>query len=105
MKRFILILVLLTVFLVGCTKSGCDGEGNTLEDFEFLELGMSYEEVSKCVGQRLSPCSSHLCLAYNLDDGSIVRLTLAITYNGGSELTSAVVLYPDGTQKDLLTSE
>ena len=72
MKRIVLVLLVLAVFLAGCAKPGCDGEGNTLEDFNFLKLGMSYEEIEACVGPYDRNVGSGIrILTYKLDDGSV----------------------------------
>jgi hypothetical protein len=97
MKRFVVVLLLLAVFLVGCAKPECDGVGNTLEDFEFLELGMDYTEVTACVGTpEEDPCSGLICPIYVLDDGT--KIFLEITWR---KVFGITIVYPDGTSKKI----
>ena len=101
MKRLVFILLLLAVFLAGCAKPGCDGKGDTVEDFKFLERGMSYKEIKACVGPYDSTGGSmRIFLLYDLKDGS--RVILGFSSLNLDDLEDAAIILADGTNIEII---
>ena len=75
MRRLIYMLMIMVVFLAGCTQAvpECDGDGTTLAEFKFLERGMDFQEIVDCVGlpdEDIGGGAGSYVFTYNLTDGS-----------------------------------
>ncbi len=78
---------------------GSNGDSRSLSDFDFLELGMSYEEIVNVVGEADRDVGSGLYLkVYNLEDGRQITLQFATL-----DALLGVFLYdPDTDQEDVI---
>ena len=75
----------------------------TLEDFAFLQLGMSYQEVVRVVGPADESVGSGLTIyGYSLSDGSGIVLNFG---PDGESLWRALLVRPDGTREIILGGE
>ena len=84
MQMFRLAPALFAVFAIlalgSCNGSpaGSNGVSRNLSDFDFLELGMSYEEIVELVGEADRDAGSGLFLKiYDLEDGRQITLQFA----------------------------
>jgi hypothetical protein len=99
-----LALVLFALATAGCTFcfSGCRAQDSqrelALSDFDFLELGMSFEDITEELGLPDRFTGSGLVDAqYDLDDGRIIELT----FMESDKLLGARIRENDGTWADL----
>ena len=78
---------------------GSNGETRGLSDFEFLELGMSYEGIVSVVGEADRDVGSGLYLkVYDLEDGRQITLQFATL-----DALIGVFLYdPDTDQEEVI---
>lgn len=101
-QRMTFMLLLLIALLASCFPS-CRSQGGqrrlTLSDFDFLEAGMSLEEIVERVGEPDRDVGSGIFLIqYDLADGRTVQL-MFITPD---KLVGAQVCKKDGTCRELL---
>jgi hypothetical protein len=74
----------------------------TRADFEFLEIGMSYDEIVARVGPADREVGSGLHIfVYDLDDGSQMTLSFMTL----EELFSAVIVQPDGEHEIVIEKD
>ncbi|MFC1936132.1 hypothetical protein ACFLYP_00540 [Chloroflexota bacterium] len=107
-KRIVLNLLyvfgLMTILmLTSCTLTNHipdnNNGGRTLKDFDFLELGMSYEEIKARVGPYDQDVGFGIhILAYELSDGSVLLLGFSFL----DHLDYVKLLTPDGNKQDIL---
>ncbi|MEW6566691.1 MAG: hypothetical protein AB1449_00700 [Chloroflexota bacterium] len=77
--------------------------GRTLEDFAFLRLGMSYEEVVRVVGPADELTGSGLFIyVYSLSNGSGLMLNFG---TDGQSLWRVTLVRPDGGREIILGEE
>ncbi|MFC1936131.1 hypothetical protein ACFLYP_00535 [Chloroflexota bacterium] len=104
--NFLFVFGLMTIqMLTACTLTNPTPDNNnggrTLKDFDFLELGMSYEEIKARVGpaDREVGFGLHV-LVYDLDDGFSLNLGFSFL----DHLDYAHLVSPDGnTFQDILS--
>jgi hypothetical protein len=92
-----------TLFLAACTLGGHTPtptpQRHTLEDFNFLTLGMTYDEVRAVVGPADQDVGSGLTIyMYELADGTRILLN----FGGNDSLARVFRGFPDGTRELIL---
>ncbi|HLB65289.1 MAG TPA: hypothetical protein VJJ46_10640 [Anaerolineales bacterium] len=99
-------LAALTFLLAGCGRGEgtvTPGAGRTLEDFAFLELGMTPEQVTDIIGPPDRVVGSGVTgYSYDLADGSRISLNFGPS---GRTLDRVLLIKPDGSREVILGEE
>ena len=99
LQRILLAVCLILVISIGCDPQP-EFDGLTIEDFDFLEERMSYEEIELTLGESgVEVGSGFFIIMYTLENGSLVYLHFLGDPNN---LMNARMVHSDGSEETLL---